>query len=96
MDKRCVSEVIGVILMVAITVAIAATVYLYVGGFFEGGLSTYNPNDIDVVISGNITEKFRTGQTGYLYYYFVLDNSFDINVNETIYYSFNVGDFYEG
>jgi flagellin-like protein len=35
-DKRAVSAVIGVILMVAITVAIAATVYVYVSGMIGG------------------------------------------------------------
>jgi flagellin-like protein len=35
-DKRAVSAVIGVILMVAITVAIAATVYVYVNGMISG------------------------------------------------------------
>lgn len=38
-DDRGVSAVIGVILMVAITVAIAATVYIWVGGFDTGGSS---------------------------------------------------------
>ncbi len=36
-DERAVSAVIGVILMVAITVAIAATVYVYVSGMIGGG-----------------------------------------------------------
>ena len=35
-DERAVSAVIGVILMVAITVAIAATVYVYVSGMVGG------------------------------------------------------------
>jgi len=35
-DERAVSAVIGVILMVAITVAIAATVYVYVSGMIGG------------------------------------------------------------
>jgi flagellin-like protein len=35
-DDRAVSAVIGVILMVAITVAIAATVYVYVSGMIGG------------------------------------------------------------
>jgi len=37
-DKEAVSAVIGVILMVAITVAIAATVYVYVNGMASGNL----------------------------------------------------------
>jgi flagellin-like protein len=39
-EDEAVSAVIGVILMVAITVAIAATVYLYVSGFFGGGIAS--------------------------------------------------------
>lgn len=36
LDEHAVSAVIGVILMVAITVAIAATVYVYVAGMMGG------------------------------------------------------------
>jgi flagellin-like protein len=39
-EEEAVSAVIGVILMVAITVAIAATVYVYVSGMLSGGPST--------------------------------------------------------
>jgi len=39
-DKEAVSAVIGVILMVAITVAIAATVYVYVSGMLGSGPET--------------------------------------------------------
>ena len=42
-DDRAVSAVIGVILMVAITVAIAATVYVYVSGMI-GGTKVQTPN----------------------------------------------------
>ncbi len=42
-DEHAVSAVIGVILMVAITVAIAATVYVYVSGMI-GGTKTQTPN----------------------------------------------------
>jgi flagellin-like protein len=42
-DERAVSAVIGVILMVAITVAIAATVYVYVSGMI-GGTKNQTPN----------------------------------------------------
>lgn len=37
-ENEAVSAVIGVILMVAITVAIAATVYVYVSGMIGGGM----------------------------------------------------------
>ncbi len=39
-NEEAVSAVIGVILMVAITVAIAATVYVYVSGMIGGGSQT--------------------------------------------------------
>ena len=39
-EEEAVSAVIGVILMVAITVAIAATVYVYVSGMMGGGVES--------------------------------------------------------
>ena len=51
MNKKAVSAVIGVILMVAITVAIAATVYVYVKGNI-GNRAPY----WDVKVSGNVTK----------------------------------------
>jgi flagellin-like protein len=50
-DERAVSAVIGVILMVAITVAIAATVYVYVSGMI-GGTSKTTPTISFTVDSG--------------------------------------------
>ena len=52
-DEEAVSAVIGVILMVAITVAIAATVYVYVSGMIGGtatktstlSMNTFSQND---------------------------------------------------
>ena len=71
MDNKGVSAVIGigVILMVAMTVAIAATVYVYVvsDGFDDIGQT-----------SGNITEKFREGNQHVLTYHFVIDDSYDV------------------
>ena len=52
-DERAVSAVIGVILMVAITVAIAATVYVYVSGMI-GGTKNATPN---VAVTGNADQK---------------------------------------
>jgi flagellin-like protein len=52
-DERAVSAVIGVILMVAITVAIAATVYVYVSGMI-GGTKNQTPN---VALSVDTTNK---------------------------------------
>ena len=46
-----------------------------------------------VWVSGNITGKFITG-TNELYYYFVIEDSFDIHVSESLYYSCRVGDVY--
>ena len=51
-DERAVSAVIGVILMVAITVAIAATVYVYVSGMI-GGTKQTTPNVACTVDSVN-------------------------------------------
>jgi flagellin-like protein len=51
-DDRAVSAVIGVILMVAITVAIAATVYVYVSGMI-GGTKNATPSIAITVDSAN-------------------------------------------
>ncbi len=61
-DKEAVSAVIGVILMVAITVAIAATVYVYVSGMLSptpktapiitGTIETKNKN-IEISLAGD-------------------------------------------
>ena len=60
--EEAVSAVIGVILMVAITVAIAATVYVYVSGMMGGGtdatptmaISVDNADDKFTVVSAEI------------------------------------------
>ena len=44
--------------------------------------------------SGYITDRFRTGQSGGLYYYFTLDDSNDVMVNEDTYYSYEIGGYY--
>ncbi len=51
-SEEAVSAVIGVILMVAITVAIAATVYVYVSGMIGGG-GQQTPTIAFTVDSGN-------------------------------------------
>jgi hypothetical protein len=48
-----------------------------------------------VWVSGNITDKFITG-TNELYYYFVIEDSYDIHVSESLYYSCRVGDVFSG
>ena len=95
MNKLGVSAVIGVILIVAITVAIAATVFVYI--------SEYRMNQEDESISGNIksisgniTEKYVFGSPGYnqLDYWFILDDNIEVEVNITIYYSYDIDEFY--
>ena len=71
--EEAVSAVIGVILMVAITVAIAATVYVYVSGMIGGGPATAFPNiilkdcDLPTTTAGTADELFtlehRAGDT---------------------------------
>ena len=51
-EEEAVSAVIGVILMVAITVAIAATVYVYVSGMLGGPQSTQEDAVITSSVSG--------------------------------------------
>jgi len=90
--SKAVSAVIGVILMVAITVAIAGTVYVYVSqhvGQNEVGNETEEPQ-----YEGNITEKFRLGYNNRIHYFFVLEYAYDIEVNEGIYYFYDIGDYY--
>jgi flagellin-like protein len=94
MNNKSVSAVIGIILLVAITVAIASTVYVYVSHVYDTHVYDTENNIIKQNISGNITEKFRTN-TDTLYYYFVIDNSFDVSINESNFYKYNVGDYYE-
>lgn len=87
MNKLCVSAIIGVILMVAITVAIACVVYIYVDNIMQ--------EDNIIHIEGNITNKyvFLTIHNE-IYHYFVINN-YEIFVNINIYYEYNIGDFYK-
>jgi flagellin-like protein len=63
-EEEAVSAVIGVILMVAITVAIAATVYVYVSGMMGGGIEstpslslTKDISDTSIILTiGTITD----------------------------------------
>jgi len=70
-EKEVVFAVIGVILIVAITVAIAATVFVYVSNLF--------------CEEGYIEEK----------YYFVLDNTVEVKVNQSVYYQYDIGDYFK-
>ena len=49
--EEAVSAVIGVILMVAITVAIAATVYVYVSGMLGAPVCRYNVSKVEDYLS---------------------------------------------
>lgn len=89
MNKKGISAVIGVLLMVAITVASACTVYVYVSGI----LDTVNE---PIKINGTISDKFIIGdcECNQPHYYFILNNT-ELQVNITIYYKYNIGDYYE-
>jgi flagellin-like protein len=78
-NKNAVSAVIGVILMVAITVAIAATVYVYVASIYDGG-------EERIEVSGNVTkivEVFDRGDVDFTITfdyndtYIIVDDNFD-------------------
>ena len=97
-DNNAVSAVIGVILMVAITVAIAATVYVYTSQMMGGGTTTPVPtitfyttesDNTLTVIQGdpkvNWTEINITATDGVNYYYHELTGT--LKAGDTI--SFN-------
>ena len=73
--------------MVAMTVAIAATVYVYVSDV----LGEETP-----IIEGTITDKIISGSPGYnnLDYWFIIDNSFEVEITIGTFYSFEIGDYY--
>ena len=83
-DEEAVSAVIGVILMVAITVAIAATVYVYVSGMM-GSPSTEAENASVVVRSENSKIKITltTGGSNMPSLGYSFANSVTIRVNGT-------------
>ena len=86
--KLGVSAVIGVILMVVITVAIAATVYVYVSGILDH-------SEIQT-IEGTITDKFiGSPYLGKLQYWFVTDGTLEVDVDIEIYYDYDIGDHYK-
>ena len=87
MNNKCVSAVIGVILMVAIVVAIAGTVFLYVSSMIHDESSKE-------YISGYLTDIYHVTESKFCV---TLDNdsyfvSFDKDKDE--YYSFTVGNYY--
>ena len=86
MNKKGVSVTIGVILMIAITVAIASTVYVYVSGMIQ--------HDSEISEEGNITQKWKGNYDSQVIYYFELDNIKDVEVEKEIYFSYEIGDYY--
>jgi len=94
MNKLGISAVFGVILMVAMVIAIASTVYVYITGMIY-------PNNEDC-FSGQIIDKFRGIDYNNVYYYFTVENETcnckqtikDIQVNETIFYNYEIGNYY--
>ena len=87
MNKKGVSVVIGVILMIAITVAISSTVYVYVSGMIQ--------HDSEILEEGNITYKWKGNYLSQVIYYFELDNIKDVEVEKEIYFSYQIGDYYK-
>ena len=84
--KLSASAIIGVILMVAITVAIAGTVYYYV-------LMLHTKDIENKMTNGTITGKFRCCPSEYqIKYFVVVNNEYDVRVNESIYYDVKIGD----
>jgi flagellin-like protein len=83
-DERAVSAVIGVILMVAITVAIAATVYVYVSGMI-GGTKTQTPNVACTTDSTTNKIQVATADANIKWKDVVISQ--DKNATWTVYYS---------
>jgi len=66
-DKTGVSPIIAVILMVAITVDLAATIYVWVSGFGGGGAQQQSVGIQQIAHDGNSTEYRVTGAEGFLW-----------------------------
>ncbi len=81
-NDEAVSAVIGVILMVAITVAIAATVYVYVSGMVgTGSKQTENASVTVTGTNGQIKILLTKGGEGAPYVNTTGDTGFDIFIN---------------
>jgi flagellin-like protein len=83
-DERAVSAVIGVILMVAITVAIAATVYVYVSGMI-GGTKNQTTNVACTTDSTGNKVTIATADANIKWYDVVITLSDSTNTNWQIY-----------
>jgi len=83
-SEEAVSAVIGVILMVAITVAIAATVYVYVSGMVgTGSQSTENAGITVTGTNGQIKILLTKGGESAPYVNQTGDTGFDVFINGT-------------
>jgi len=99
-EEEAVSAVIGVILMVAITVAIAATVYVYVSGMLSPtgesapslAWSADDSDDTLVITSGSATADYCSSTGGNLVFkmgtteYWIMDSNLTVG-NTATYYS---------
>jgi flagellin-like protein len=84
-DERAVSAVIGVILMVAITVAIAATVYVYVSGMI-GGTKNQTPNVACTTDSTLNKITIATADANIKWTDIVITNDSGVTLNWAVYY----------
>ena len=78
-EEKAVSAVIGVILMVAITVAIAATVYVYVSGMLGGGAEKAPDLAFNKITTGTKGLTLTRADSGLTW------DEFSISVNGTAY-----------
>ena len=91
MNNKGVSAVIGVILMVAITVAIAGTVYVYVANIYDYGDA---PEDD---ISGMVIDKYRF----YTEVFILVIQNDSLDIIKEVYtdldtfYSYDIGNYYD-
>jgi flagellin-like protein len=88
--NKGVSAVVGVILMVAITVAIAFTTYVYVSDALTDKEYLY--------VEGNVTDKYTEGSynASGVTFYLVLDYDNKVIVPRDTYNEYDIGDYYYG
>lgn len=99
-NKKAVSAVIGVILMVAVTVAIAATVYAFVAHTWNGGEVLPSGDDDDdnntsevFCVEGWVIDAYSSkvykelDGKNYLMWYVSLGANYDTEIEDTILYA---------
>lgn len=93
MDNRAVSDVVGVILMIAIIIAITSVVYVYVYD-----LPVASVDGFDVPLSGNITDLYRVVNlsSGERSWFIEIDNTYNVEVSYHQWIYLDVGDRVEG